>query len=279
MRFERWHIYLHHMVFDYCFAKHTFERKEIAPMNTITFSRIFKRHAVVMLAVVGVMCAGSIAHAGSVPCVLDGYAAMGGMVLNTSNNYLLGGDPNSEPTGGMETWGYGWLKFDGSQLPDEAVSSAVLQLQSITQESGGMFTPPEAVSGGISVNIYSVTDDVATITNAATAGSFRSSFSTLIDTATVTGGDGVYEWDVTDLVNQWIAGPSGDGSFGLVFTATDAIPKFHASETTTGAAPVIQFTAANVPEPSTLVLALTACGLFGAGSLLRRSRRRDRESA
>lgn len=245
-------------------------------MKTIFFTRTVSCGMAAMLALVGMTSIASISRAETLSCTLDGYAAMGAMVVNTSNPYLLGGNPNEAPQGGMTTWGYGWLKFDGSQL-SEPVTSAVLRLQSIMQASGSMYSVPEDIAGGIGVSVCAVTADVATVTSS-TADSFRASIASVADTTTVSGGDGFYEWDVTELVNSWIAHSEDAESFGMVLVSSGAIPKFHSSETTLGAAPVINITTAVAPEPSTMILALTAFGLFACGSILRRSRRGQCES-
>ena len=199
----------------------------------------------------------------AVPVVtVDGYVAMGGMIVNTTNEYLLAGNPESEPVGTMTTWGFAFIGFDN--LPSQQVAQATLMLQSIPQTSG-MWPAPEDSPVNVEVHLSSLD---LTQFNAGQADSVRADL--IADEAStitlVSGGNGFYEWDITAVMNAWI---SGDGSvpFGLFLASDgDAIPKFHSSATTTGAGPALSCTV--IPEPTTLAM----LGLGVVGLLSRRKR-------
>jgi hypothetical protein len=191
-------------------------------------------------------------------CTLDGYVAMGGMVFNNTNSYLLPSYPDSPPSGPMETFGYAFCKFDDADLPGTAVSDAYLQLDVIALQDGMSW--PAAGTG--SVGVFAVTADVAGI-NAGNAGTFRNSIADTATDSVSMAGAGLIYLDVTDIVNGWIAG--GD-NYGLVLASPGGLmPRLHASETTAGLAPVIT----SVPEPATM--GLLACGAMGLISRRKRN--------
>lgn len=208
--------------------------------------------------VVALVSAGTASADFTADCTLDGYVAMGGMVVNTTNDYLLPGYPDSPPSGPMQTFGYAFLKFDAADLPTEAVSEAYLQLDVIALQDGMSW--PETGTG--SVGVFAVTADVAGITGG-TAGTFRDSIANIATDSVSMTGEGVIYLDVTDIVNGWIGG--GD-NYGLLLASPGGLmPRLHASETTAGLAPVIT----NVPEPATM--GLLACGALGLISRRKRN--------
>ncbi len=200
-------------------------------------------------------------------CTYDGYVAMGGMVFNTTNSYLLPGYPDSPPSGppqNMETFGYAFLKFDAADLPTEAVSEAYLKVEVMALQDGMNYP----VAGSADLNVYGVSSDVGGITSG-TADAFRADIAdTASDTIIVAHpaaeafSETIY-LDVTDIVNGWIGG--GD-NYGLLLASPGGLmPRLHASETTMGLAPVIT----NVPEPATM--GLLACGALGLISRRKRN--------
>jgi hypothetical protein len=212
----------------------------------------------VIFAASGLALATGRASADTIDCVYDGYVAMGGMVFNTTNSYLLPSYPYSEASSGMETFGYAFLKFDAADLPTSSVGQALLQLDVIALQSG-MSWP---VEGTGSVGVHAVTADVAGITSV-TAASFRSNIAVAVTDSVSVTGEGLVSLDVTDIVNQWIA--SGN-NYGLVLTSPGGLmPRLHSAQTVSGAAPSISV----VPEPATLG-ALTICGMVGVIARRRR---------
>jgi hypothetical protein len=234
-----------------------FKKKDIRAMQA-------KRLLVVMVAVAGVLAMGSAANAATADCVLDGYAAMGGMIVNTTNGYLLPGDPASAAQSGMETFGYAFLKFDSADLPTLAVQSATLMLEVVAVQDGMAW--PSAGTG--SLYAYSVSSDVAGIT-AATAAAFRSSIAasasdsvSLVGSSVAFAAGTMISLDVTDIVNGWIS--SGNNT-GLVLTnGGDLMLRLHSSESSAGADPMLTY---SVPEPATMALLA-----MGAAAMLRRGR-------
>ncbi len=190
-------------------------------------------------------------------CTYDGYVAMGGMVVNTTNSYLLPGNPDSPPSEEMQTFGYAFCKFDDPDLPTEEVTEAYLQLDVMALQDG--MTYPAMGTGN--VGVFAVTSDVESIAGG-TAGTFRDSIADIATDSVSMTGEGLVYLDVTDIVNGWIGGDND----GLVLASPGGLmPRLHSSETTAGLAPVIT----SVPEPATM--GLLACGALGLISRRKRN--------
>lgn len=187
-----------------------------------------------------------------------GYCYMNGSTPSGVKDYMLTGEKDA--TG---WWGYSWIKFD---TPTSSVASSYLNLQSIAQTSG-MWAIPDTAP--VTITVYAVTADVASIGSTISTADFKSNYiGNAIDSITVSGGDSIYSWDITSLVNAWA---SGNDNYGLVLSVdgdgTTVYAKFSGINNAAGGmAPVITDTALAVPEPATMVL----LGLGGLLSLRKR---------
>lgn len=104
---------------------------------------------------------------------------------------------------------HGFVKFDLTDLPTTPVASAYFSLDkycnpgfSCTDDSNSM-----------EVSLVSITTDVAGQDHAALIANIATG--TVVDTVAV-GADGIYNWDVTSLVNEWIGGAT---NYGFALTA------------------------------------------------------------
>jgi hypothetical protein len=215
----------------------------------------FKPMETAIALVIGLAVTAADADSFSMDCTYDGYVVMGNVFYN-NRDYLTTG------TYGGSFGGLAFLKFDDADLPSEPVAEAYLHLQSIAQ-TGGMFPAPE--DDPVSMDVCAALSDVADLVDASSLGDFYpGDVGAVSDTITVSGGDGIYTLDVTDIVNGWI--DSGD-NYGLVLHVPSdiAFAKFHSMESTTGAAPMISGT---IPEPGMLTLLV-----FGSACMLCRCHR------
>ena len=215
----------------------------------------------------------SVVHAENVyEASLTGYTFMGGGMGGyqteagdeSGKNYFLVGTGVAEES----YWTFGWLKFE--DLPELPVSSAVLNLEFIGtggMGSGSSFTPMDVGIQAVDADVSQILsgDIVAYKENHILDGNID--IETISDT-------GIYQWDITSLVNGWIA---GEANYGFVVTGWDngsneengyqhpQFAGFPIGGVSAGAVPTITTTAA-VPEPSTLALIISAIaccyGLF-----------------
>ncbi len=205
---------------------------------------------------------------------LDFYTPMGSTVVDdrvyllTSNAY----EPLPE-YGGMIMETLCFLKFNLDNLPGSAVSGAYLTMELTSGHSAmsGMTDP-------VQMSVQRVTEDIAGMVDGRyTVAEFQDHDTGYIGETVSTVAvyeDGCYSWDITALVNDWIAGVP---NYGLAITGRDDLrndgnqhPEFFSQDAAVaglGLSPVISNQP--VPEPATICL-LGA----GTGCLLCRSRRK-----
>jgi hypothetical protein len=190
-------------------------------------------------------------------CDYAQYTGMG-TTLTYRNYTLLGG----MPTMTSFPWSASLYKFDISSLT-LPVESAELEVEKI---AGGMRLG--TATNRLQVRAVDLLSDVATWPELD-----DSQYGDVLDTV-VMGEDGIYRFDVTSLVNDWISGEKSNNGIALVVLSSDDFldydpavnPAAYATlagidgssyGSPNGASPVITATAA-VPEPSTLGLLMVA---------------------
>jgi hypothetical protein len=220
-----------------------------------------KRILILALGVIalGIASVASVASADVIeaPCTLDKYTQMSNALVD--RNYTLVG-------GLVDYVQYGYplgntlYKFDIAGLT-EPVASASLVVDRVV---GNM--APATDSNPLTVYVAGLGSDVETWTEMDT-----SQFGPALDSVTIGSTYGLYSWDITSLVNDWVSGATANNGVALFVTEqsfTDpsaaayvrfaGVPGGGYPETL-GAAPVI--VATPVPEPATLGL-LALGGVF-----------------
>lgn len=229
-----------------------------------------KQLAAICFAILSIALTTSVANAETIcEASLTGYTFMGGgsAYTNPAKDYFMTGNPDKDGT----MWGFGWLKFE--DLPTESVDAAYLNLE-VYQDMNGTLTSANPMD----VAIYAVSADVADIigTDATGTGITTADFKddyiadSAVASTTITGA-GIYSWDITSLVNGWIA---GDANNGLVVTGWDSTstvgfvhPYFAGLSSSNGMSPTLSTSA--VPEPSTIALIFSAIACCG-GMIVRK---------
>lgn len=201
----------------------------------------------------------------------DGRPTLG---VSTPDPFLNSNGGANGPVGLWEETTYFTFDFDPGAFSGP-VPSAVLQVETFLRPFG---TIPSATDP-FGISAHRVTGDPLSIDPSVSTGtdSFFEFKSTEIgaaeDTVFVTG-EGIYEWDVTDLVNEWIL--NGDVNFDYSIAMTGRIGNlpdtassgfFHAFANSGGGSGGLPAQLVIVPAPATLAMLAT-------GSLLARRRRR-----
>ena len=176
------------------------------------------------------------------------------------NNALLVsnyGEFNMPPYGMQDFTGMSFLKFDLSTIGMASVASATLKLERITK--GNHSQPSDG--NPMDVHVHNMNIDVGEIS--ATKSDLFSSVGALQSSVTI-GDAGIYEWDVTSLVNGWLSGSDNNG-IALMATPVNSVgglvTYFASAEHGSAMVPIIHVTA--VPEPATWALMLGGLGLVG----------------
>ncbi len=153
------------------------------------------------------------------------------------------------------------------------VSSALLQVETVLRASGSYPTPTEAFS----ISAHRVLDDPTTIDPNLNSGpgsyvEFKNNKIGAVEDTVALNSEGVFSWDVTDLVNEWIANGDANFDYSIAMTGrvgnpadTDSTGAFHAFVNQEGGLGGVNAQIV-IPEPATLAsLALGALALLGRG--------------
>lgn len=207
------------------------------------------------------------------PYVRD--SGRGTIGVSTPDPFLTSGGGTNGPVGFWEETTYFTFNFDPAAFSG-SVPSAVLQVETFLRPFG---TIPSDINP-FAISAHRVTDDPTSIdpTVGTGPGSFFEFKSTEIgaaeDTVSITG-EGIYEWDITGLVNEWIA--NGDTAFDYSIAMTGRIGNpadtagngfFHAFANSGEGSGGLAAQLVIVPSPSALAA-------LSMGSLLALRRRRS----
>ena len=219
-------------------------------------------------------CFVAVANAAPIQPILasDAYYTFGPNVSANSGSRLLA--DKAADIGFPSLQSISFLKFDQASLPGSTLKSrnrrALLTLQ---QDSGLAPTLIPASDGRpVSLSIYGLTAAFDSINGNLGDIDYGIDGASAIATELV-GDNGLYRWDITDLVDQWISTPSSNNGFAVsgLFGNTDIDGRnsygiFHTVGSATGLAPSVIVA---VPEPSTfgmLFAGMTVLFLIGRRS-------------
>ena len=172
-----------------------------------------------------------------------------------------------------------FLKFDSfPTLPEGENFRAILKLQQETDllEIGEPLIPATD-DRPLSVSVYNLLAPFDDVNGNIADIDYGVDGANAIAT-TLVGDNGVYNWDITSLVNQWIEDPSSNnglalsGLFGNVNDGRNAYAGLITVGTQEGRAPTIRF--APIPEP-TSAIGLFSFALLGLGSAFKRKSLKD----
>lgn len=205
----------------------------------------------------------------------DDYYTFGTSVSANSGTRLLAGKATAIGFPFSNTTSF--ISFDAAALPSSipAGGQALLKLEHDPDELGGTLRPADA-DNSVSLGVYALGVFGTPEFDPQSGNLFDIDFGPGGKNAAATttvGEAGVYSWDVTSLVETWIADPTAltavaiSGIYGNAPTEFNAYGIFHAVGSANGLDPEIHVT----PLPGALPLLLTA-GAVLAGWRARRRR-------
>lgn len=205
----------------------------------------------------------------------DSYFTFAGNISGTSDVRLLSDKATAIGFEGFDTISF--LQFDLSALQTPEVRDdflkATLKLEhdSILTEPANLI--PATAARPVNVSVYGLTAPFDNVNGNVDTIAFGTDGADAISTATIRA-DGIYTWDVTTLVSQWLvdANPNTDialsGVFGNVNTDDrNSYASFYPAGATVGLAPTL--VVKTVPEPASLIALL----LVGGGVFLGKKQR------
>lgn len=220
---------------------------------------------------------------------LTGYIAMGGSMggyqtedANDVKNYSTIGSLAKSTS----FWTFGWLKFDQNNLPASSVPKAYLAMEACASGAHGASQTPvnmdvaiQNVDSDVSDILFTDFDGDNLIDQSDLTYYVNNSVSSSNEAVQhVTNVGAIYYWDITSLVNGWIADPASNKGFVVTgwgnehtmeddfgFVQFAGIPTYDNAPNppvlvSRGAVPAL---VTSVPEPSTVTLILAAFACSG----------------
>ena len=205
----------------------------------------------------------------------DSYFTFAGNISDTSDIRLLSDKATAIGFEGLDTISF--LQFDLSALQTPELQAkfqkATLKLEydSVLTEPANLI--PATPDRPVNVSVYGLTAPFDAVNGNVDDIAFGVDGKQAISTATV-GADGIYTWDITTLVRQWLTDsePNTDLALSGVFGNVDidgrnSYASFYPAGTTEGLAPTL--VVKTVPEPASLA----ALVLVGSSLLIAQKRR------
>ncbi|NEP18425.1 MAG: PEP-CTERM sorting domain-containing protein [Leptolyngbya sp. SIO4C1] len=205
----------------------------------------------------------------------DSYFTFAGNISGTSDIRLLSDKATAIGFEGLDTISF--LQFDLSALQTPEIQDNFLQAtlkleyDSVLTEPANLI--PATADRPVNVSVYDLTAPFDDVSGNGDDIDFGPDGENAIATATV-GDDGVYTWDITTLVDQWLVTATSDtdialsGVFGNVdIDGRNSYASFYPAGATAGLPPTLVIE--TVPEPTSIA----ALVLLGSGLMFSRKRR------
>ena len=196
----------------------------------------------------------------------DSYFTFAGNISGSSDIRLLSDKATAIGFEGFDTISF--LQFDLSALQTPEIQddflNATLKLEydSVLTEPANLI--PATAARPVNVSVYGLTAPFDNVNGNVDTIAFGADGADAIATETI-GADGIYSWDITTLVSQWLTDATTDtdialsGVFGNVnIDDRNSYASFYPAGATAGLSPTI--VVETVPEPASLIALLLVGG-------------------